>query len=277
MIPKIIHLCWFSGDKYPEDIKFCLDSWRRVLPDFEIKLWTKEMALATGMEFVREAISVKKWAFAADVIRLYAIYHEGGVYMDSDIYVQQRFDDFLRKKCVFFQEYHPSVYMAKDVDESGYRLKSMEFVTGMGIQAALFMSEPKHPFIKDLLEYYQGKHFVLEDGVYNMSLLAPAVYALRAEKYGYRYMNIGQRLTCDVDVFPSDYVASDIPLRKKDTFAVHCASHSWHDEFQKNIQRKDPLPIRIKVFVYNLYCRLTGKPYHQELKTIKDKLKAYPI
>lgn len=67
MIPKKIHLCWFSGDEFPADIKFCIDSWRRVLPDFEIKVWTKEMALAIGMEFVREAISVKKWAFAADV------------------------------------------------------------------------------------------------------------------------------------------------------------------------------------------------------------------
>ena len=277
MIPKKIHLWWFSGDKYPEDIKFCLDSWGKILPDFEIKVWTKEMAIATGYDYVREAISVKKWAFAADVIRLYAVYQEGGVYMDSDIFVQQRFDAFLKKKCVFFQEYHPSVFTSNDVDESGNRHKSIDCVTGMGIQAALFMSEPKHPFIRALLEYYQGKHFVLEDGTYNMSLLAPAVYALSAEKYGYRYINIGQRLTCDVDVFPSDYVASDIPYRKKAAFAVHCASHSWHDEFQNNLRRKDPLLIRVKVFMYNLYCRLTGKPYHKELKTIKEKLKAYPV
>ena len=78
MIPKLIHLCWFSGDEYPEDIKFCLDSWKKVLPDFQVKVWTKEMALATGFDFVKEAISVKKWAFAADVVRLYAVYHDGG-------------------------------------------------------------------------------------------------------------------------------------------------------------------------------------------------------
>lgn len=105
MIPKLIHLCWFSGDEYPEDIKFCLESWRRVLPDFRVKVWTKEMALATGFDFVKEAISVKKWAFAADVVRLYAVYHDGGVYMDSDIYVRKRFDDFLEKNVLSFKNF----------------------------------------------------------------------------------------------------------------------------------------------------------------------------
>lgn len=100
-IPKVIHLCWFSGDEYPDIIKKCIDSWRRVLPDFEIKIWTKEMALETNILYVKEAISVRKWAFAADVIRLWAVYHEGGVYMDSDIYILQRFDAFMKNKLVF--------------------------------------------------------------------------------------------------------------------------------------------------------------------------------
>ena len=51
-IPKVIHLCWFSGDEYPDIIKKCIDSWRRVLPDFEIKIWTKEMALETNILYV---------------------------------------------------------------------------------------------------------------------------------------------------------------------------------------------------------------------------------
>ena len=52
MIPKIIHLCWFSGEEYPELIKLCLKSWEENLPDFKIKVWTKEMALATIIKFV---------------------------------------------------------------------------------------------------------------------------------------------------------------------------------------------------------------------------------
>lgn len=35
----IIHLCWLSGDEFPEYIKKCLDSWKEFLPDYEIWLW----------------------------------------------------------------------------------------------------------------------------------------------------------------------------------------------------------------------------------------------
>lgn len=36
MIPKIIHYCWLSGDAYPEDVKACMESWKKHLPDYEM-------------------------------------------------------------------------------------------------------------------------------------------------------------------------------------------------------------------------------------------------
>ncbi len=150
-IPKVIHLCWFSGDEYPDIIKKCIDSWRRVLPDFEIKIWTKEMALETNILYVKEAISVRKWAFAADVIRLWAVYHEGGVYMDSDIYILQRFDAFMKNKLVFFQEYHENMLykysMSNKLDDRGKNLSSSN-IKGCGVQAAFFMGEQEVLFLK---------------------------------------------------------------------------------------------------------------------------------
>lgn len=276
MIPKLIHLCWFSGDEYPEDIKFCLDSWKKVLPDFQVKVWTKEMALATGFDFVKEAISAKMWAFAADVIRLYAVYHEGGVYMDSDIYVQKRFDEFMEKRCAFFQEYIPDLYTLDELDEQGSRLASVKYVQGMGVQAALFMSEPGNTYLKDLLDDYEGKHFILKDGIYNMSLLAPAVYALKAESYGYKYLNVEQHLSDDLIIYPSLYVASGIRLRDEKNFAVHCIGHSWFYKFREQAIKKEPWTMRIKIFIYRLYCKLTGKPAKEERKSFKEKLEEIP-
>ncbi|WP_368045255.1 hypothetical protein [Phocaeicola coprocola] len=46
MPPKIIHLCWFSKDPYPLEIKICLASWKRVLPDYKVRVWTYEDAKA---------------------------------------------------------------------------------------------------------------------------------------------------------------------------------------------------------------------------------------
>ena len=39
MIPKIIHLCWLSGDPYPAEIQKCLDTWKKYLPDYEVWVW----------------------------------------------------------------------------------------------------------------------------------------------------------------------------------------------------------------------------------------------
>ena len=52
MIPKIIHLCWFSEESFPVEIKICLASWKRILPDYTIRLWTYADALAIGCDYV---------------------------------------------------------------------------------------------------------------------------------------------------------------------------------------------------------------------------------
>lgn len=45
--------------------------------------------------WVRQAYERKKYAFAADYIRLYALVTEGGIYLDSDVEVLKTFDDLL--------------------------------------------------------------------------------------------------------------------------------------------------------------------------------------
>ena len=83
MIPKIIHLCWLSGDEYPPMIKKCIESWKRYLPDYEIMLWDTKRFDVNSVLWTKQAFECKKYAFAADYIRLYALYHYGGIYLDS--------------------------------------------------------------------------------------------------------------------------------------------------------------------------------------------------
>lgn len=235
MVPKIIHLCWFSGDEYPDIIRKCIDSWQRVLPDFEIKIWTREMALETNIIYVREAISVCKWAFAADVIRLWAVYHEGGVYMDSDIYILQRFDTFMENKLAFFQEYHESMLCKYStfnrLDERGKNLSSSN-IKGCGIQAAFFMGEPGNPVLKEMLDYYMGRHFIQDDNTFDIQLISPDVYAKILEKYGYCYVDKKQELDFDTMIYPSHFVAGGYDEYQESNFAVHCVAvaHSWCEQ-----------------------------------------------
>ena len=84
-IPKIIHYCWLSGDPYPELVQFCMQSWKEKLPDYDFVLWDKSHFDIHSVPWVEQACSAKKWAFAADYIRLYALYNYGGIYLDSDV------------------------------------------------------------------------------------------------------------------------------------------------------------------------------------------------
>ena len=90
MIPKIIHYCWLSGEPFPKKIKKCIDSWKKKLPNYEIRCWNMDNFDIHSVRFVEEACSVKKWAFAADYIRLYALYTEGGIYLDCDVFVKKK-------------------------------------------------------------------------------------------------------------------------------------------------------------------------------------------
>ena len=57
MIPKIIHLCWLSGDPYPRKIQDCLDSWKKHLPSYEIILWDTKRFNIHEVPWVEQAVS----------------------------------------------------------------------------------------------------------------------------------------------------------------------------------------------------------------------------
>ena len=61
MIPKIIHYTWFSGEDFPEDVRACMDTWKKMLPDYEFMLWDAKKLSEINNTFANEAVSVRKW------------------------------------------------------------------------------------------------------------------------------------------------------------------------------------------------------------------------
>lgn len=83
MIPKIIHLCWFSEDPFPVEIKICLDSWKRHLPEYEIKRWTYEDADAIGVHRIYGSWRKRKFGRKVEIwvkhiwhLVKYALFHK---------------------------------------------------------------------------------------------------------------------------------------------------------------------------------------------------------
>lgn len=232
MIPKIIHWCWLSGDPLPEKIQICVDSWKAHLPDYKIKCWTTKNFDINAISYVREAFEQRKWAFCADYIRAYALYTEGGIYLDSDVQVLKSFDSLLDYHFFSSVEYIPDnvkcfdvVNKCLDIDFS--RIPSVPYVQGIGIQAAIMGSEKGNTYMYDCLEYYKSLHFSMNKGYDNMSIVAPNVYAINAEKYGFKYKNEDQYLDNNMIIF-KDEVFCVPEFMNQRTFALHLVAHSWY-------------------------------------------------
>ena len=149
MIPKIIHYCWLSDDPIPQNLQNCMNSWKEKIPDYEFILWNFDRFDKNSSKWVTQAFDNKKYAFAADYIRLYAVYNYGGFYMDMDIEVLKPFDDLLSKNIV----------LAYEDDEK------------IGIEAGVFGAEQYNSIIKNCLDYYTDKSFIKEDGTFDTKAL----------------------------------------------------------------------------------------------------------
>ena len=85
MIPHIIHYCWFGCHKKPRLIKKCIESWKKYLPDWEIREWNESNYDVTQNEYIAEAYRQKKWAFVVDYARFDILMRYGGVFLDTDV------------------------------------------------------------------------------------------------------------------------------------------------------------------------------------------------
>ncbi|MEK5104094.1 glycosyltransferase [Cytobacillus sp. FSL M8-0252] len=142
-IPRIIHYCWFGGGEKPELMKQCIRSWEEHLPHYELKQWDESNVDVTCNAYVHEAYQAKKYAFVSDYFRMYALYTEGGVYLDTDVEVYQSFDRFL---------HYPSFW---------------GFEEGNYIATSTIGASKGHPLIQYFLESYQSNHFINDDGTFN--------------------------------------------------------------------------------------------------------------
>lgn len=203
------------------------------MPDYELILWDSNRFDINSNQFVREACLKKKWAFAADYIRIYALYTEGGVYLDSDVLVKKKLDEFLTSDFFTAMEYHyDTVIKAKTAEllnEDGSS-KSTSNKNGIGIQAAVLGGVKGHPFFKDCLDFYSTKSFILSDGKLFNEFIAPGIYALIAEKYGFRYVDETQHLENNMLILSSDIFAGLPSYAKDNTYAIHNCFGSWRDK-----------------------------------------------
>lgn len=243
MIPKKIHFCWLSGDEYPPLIKYCIETWHKILPDYEFVLWDTKHFDISSVPWVKDAHETKKFAFAADYIRIYALYTEGGIYLDSDVEMIKSFNPLLNYKS--FLGYEASTH---------------------GIEAAIMGSEPGMSWCKKALNFYEERRFSMEY-VRENGFLAPNVIKMALQKTypnekiesGKKEVNIndGELLICPANYFsPIKYDIEKCYLDGKNnadkykrdphTFCIHRFNASWTTRPSRKLQLWDYLKKRLQ-------------------------------
>lgn len=239
MIPKIIHYVWLSGDPMPLALQACIKSWREFLPEYEIVCWNRQNFDVEAVPFVKEACEVKKWAFACDYIRLYALYTCGGIYLDSDVLIKKSLNEFLENDFFTAVEFHSEIFKVRKGEDlltsDGIPLFENKTIPGVGIQAAIMGSVKQHQFVRDCMKYYHERHFVNSDGSFSDNIIAPSIFAFKAEKYGFRYVNEFQKLKENMLILPSTVFASTRDSACEDAHAIHCCAGSWREPEQTDI------------------------------------------
>lgn len=241
MIPKIIHYCWFGRGPMPKVVTWCIESWKRKCPDYEIKLWNEDNFDVNSVPFVQQAYAMKKWAFVADYVRIYALYHEGGIYLDSDEYVIKNFDNLLNNRVVSSHEYYPGMYeqIRENIDFSTNLGKGKDKWinnAGLSLCAAPLLSEPHHPFIKECLDYYHTHDFMYKpgNGLDNEQIVGCLITRI-AIKYGYKYNINVHDLNEGIKVLePEAFILNSLFFDSKKSYVVHMALNSWKESINKN-------------------------------------------
>ncbi len=226
MIPKFIHYCWLSNDPVPVEMQKYISTWKKHLPDYEFVKWDFTRFNENSSIWVKEAFENKKYAFAADYIRLYALYTFGGIYMDMDVEVIKTFDSLLDNK--YFVCF-----------ENNSHSQVLEMAT-LGVEKGCW-------WVKILLDYYENRHFIMDDGNYDLKALPMVVKDVFLQKgislhpvCGIQDYNVGDKNTIYVLPYyffsPKSYSTEKIESTL-DTYSVHHFASSWIP-FEQRIERK---------------------------------------
>lgn len=238
MVPKIIHYCWFGRKPLPSLALKCIASWKKYLPDYEIKEWNEDNFDVNVIPYTKEAYSAKKYAFVSDYARFWILYNYGGLYFDTDVELIKSIDDILANGGYMGFEKNPS--------------KKNRGLVNPGIG---FASEKNNILLKDLIDLYSSLHFVDECG--NLCTNKTVVHYTTdiLQKYGLNN-SLANQYICGFTIYLEEYFSpiSLITHRlhlTKNTRSIHRFMGSWATQNNSIIEKlRLILPERI-LLLYN--------------------------
>ena len=242
MIPKIIHYCWFGGNPLPKSAIRCINSWKKFFPDYEIKEWNESNFDVNMCPYTKEAYERKLYAFVSDVARFYILYHEGGIYFDTDVEVIKSMTDVIEKGAFMGIE---------DYNYIGTHCPQINPGLGMG-------AEKGNTFVNRMLDHYMTAVLINKatGGLMGGTVVGHTTRMLLEAKMK---KEEGIQLVAGFWIYPPDYFnpfndATGELTKTTNTRSIHWYSKTWID--------KPPLYYKITRILHRFF----GKDCLQKLK-----------
>ena len=231
MIPKIIHYCWFGRGPLPELAQKCIASWKKYLPDYEIKEWNEDNFDVNIIPYTAEAYKAKKYAFVSDYARFWILYQYGGIYFDTDVEVIRPIDDIISR----------GNFMGCETDAS--------VAPGLGLGV-----NPGLELVKKMLDDYEGKHFVHEAVMKNQITVVHIATQVLRENGLKDVAGIQEIAGCFI--YPSEYfcpinVTTGRIHVEKNTRTIHHYAGTWVDKkfsMKELVKRMIPEKLLLSLF-----------------------------
>ncbi len=201
-----------GGGDLPESAKKCMESWRKICPNYKIKRWDESNFNIHCCNYVEKAYAEKKWAFVADYVRFFALYQEGGIYIETDSELVRPINEL--------------------IEYNGF------FGFGRELITVPMCGCSKHNLVaRKILDYYEGCAF---DPNNRKSYITvnQVVFHILTEYFGLigngKFQIVGDRIA----VYPKEYfLARDyrtgIIKHYKELFVIHYGDGSWLGKSEK--------------------------------------------
>ena len=244
MIPKVIHYCWFGGNPLPKSAQKCIASWRKYLPDYEIKEWNESNFDVNIIPYTAEAYKAKKYAFVSDYARFWILYKYGGLYFDTDVEVIKNMDDIIAK----------GAFMGLEKKQAGATPTQLGVAPGLGLGV-----NPGLGLYKELLDVYDDKHLFSAFGKIGETIVG--ITSKIMQKKGIKLQSDGFLHCGEITIYPEEYFCpknyytGELTITPN-TCAIHHYTATWHKNttniWAKLMNRLHLMYIRYSVFFFSI-------------------------
>lgn len=229
MIPKVLHYCWFGGSNLPALESSCIETWQKVMPDYEIRRWDESNFDISQCNFAREAYSQGMYAFVSDYARYVILRDQGGIFLDTDVKVLKPLDSLLVNQGF-----------------CGYMQNNRYVNPGL-----ILGGEQKFQLFDEVIEHYESLSFSQSSNRVNPFTSPRLLTGLLAEAHGFRCDGTYQELDCGFTVYPAEFFDpldshSGTMNITDNTYSIHLYSGTWLSPAKKyRIEKRKQLAPKV--------------------------------